>query len=939
MRTILAILLLVAFTGCSAMAQERIAVNEAGMLTIRTPGKGEMPCSLFVHHDDWVWRGAEQLRRPAENRWSGVIAKREEDGPGSISFVQTVERVARGVRVEYEFTRQGEMDLRQGVILAVVFPYPDFRGRQIVFTHGPPADTDRNFRAAARGCTVNLSETEALQIEFGQATRFTTWISEDRSFSLNVRLAPRDMGDAAKAVLTLRLVPAVREVRPWVARPQRAPLTLAGVTADRQVVGLYEPVEFTLELSATYENPFDPEQVAVDATVTTPSGRTERVPGFYCQGFEAEYENGEELLSLDGEPTWKVRYTPREVGAYSVAFEARDGSGRAASPPLSFRCAQSGAGGFARLSSAQDSAPIYFRLDNGESLFLIGHNVTGYPINVDEVFRRMAAGGENYTRFWMHSGAFGLEWALPVGHYREQRAWQLDRTLESARQHGIYLMLCFDTHQDVQGRNWESNPYNAARGGPCEGVMDIFRSEEAGSLYRKRLRYIIARWGYHPNVLCWEFVNEIEGWAGAEENKELLADWHAEMARFIRENDPFDHPITTSQWTTEGWPELWGLPEMQFVQSHYYANNMWADMAGDVERICRQKLEDYPRKLHLFGEYGIASGAGTRRMDPAGIHLHNGNWAALMAGCASNPVSWWHDSYIHAVDLYRVYRGLADFVEGEPLAERAWRPADVHSVAYVRPLKDIFFTDLQFRGSKGSWTAPIPEGTRFVVRRDGTVENLDELQDLLHGQGHADLRSPFVFEVDCRRPCRFSVNVGTVSAGGVLEFEMDGRMVATFELPTGEGLGKESRWQEQWDIWQTDYDEAHGIDVPAGRHTIKLENQGKDWVQINYFRLEDYVTNERPPLRVLGIAADDRALLWAQNGAHTWFNVREGNPMPPVEPTVVRLDGFADGRWQVEFWDTVAGEVVARKEAPAEDGRLELELPAIETDIALKLTR
>ncbi|MCK4284466.1 MAG: DUF5060 domain-containing protein, partial [Candidatus Brocadiae bacterium] len=429
MRTILAILLLVAFTGCSAMAQERIAVNEAGMLTIRTPGKGEMPCSLFVHHDDWVWRGAEQLRRPAENRWSGVIAKREEDGPGSISFVQTVERVARGVRVEYEFTRQGEMDLRQGVILAVVFPYPDYRGRQIVFTHGPPADTDRNFRAAARGCTVNLSETEALQIEFGQATRFTTWISEDRSFSLNVRLAPRDMGDAAKAVLTLRLVPAVREVRPWVARPQRAPLTLAGVTADRQVVGLYEPVEFTLELSATYENPFDPEQVAVDATVTTPSGRTERVPGFYCQGFEAEYENGEELLSLDGEPTWKVRYTPREVGAYSVAFEARDGSGRAASPPLSFRCAQSGAGGFARLSSAQDSAPIYFRLDNGESLFLIGHNVTGYPINVDEVFRRMAAGGENYTRFWMHSGAFGLEWALPVGHYREQRAWQLDRTL------------------------------------------------------------------------------------------------------------------------------------------------------------------------------------------------------------------------------------------------------------------------------------------------------------------------------------------------------------------------------------------------------------------------------------------------------------------------------------------------------------------------------
>ncbi|KPK62688.1 MAG: hypothetical protein AMK73_05790, partial [Planctomycetes bacterium SM23_32] len=102
---------------------------------------------------------------------------------------------------------------------------------------------------------------------------------------------------------------------------------------------------------------------------------------------------------------------------------------------------------------------------------------------------------------------------------------------------------------------------------------------------------------------------------------------------------------------------------------------------------------------------------------------------------------------------------------------------------------------------------------------------------------------------------------------------------------------------------------------------------------------EDYVTNEKPPLRVLGMASDDRALLWAQNKAHTWFNVRERRPMPPVEATRVTLNGFADGRWGVEFWDTVAGQVTATAAAQASGGTLALELPAVATDLAVKLLR
>lgn len=937
MKVALVIVVAVSVLAAQCSAAGQLGVADDGSLDVVVPGKEVISSTLFVHYGRWVYRSAEQVTRTGAQSWSGVITKREQDGPGGIRFTQTALRDGDALRLEFAFERDGEMDLRRGVMVAIHFPYPDFAGGGIVFSHGPPASTSRMFEVAARSCTVNLSETEALEISCPRANKFSTWISES-SFSLNVQVSPREFDRAATGSVTLRLVPAARAVDSWKARPQNQPLRLGGARADRQTVGRYAPIEFTLDLSATYENPFDPDQVRVEATFRTPSGATERLPGFYYQPFSAEYENGYELLSAAGDPAWKVRYTPRETGNYRVTFRARDAGGEVSSDPVSFRCVESKEPGFIRISDRRRSGPRYFGFDEGGTLFLIGHNVTTYAADLDDVFRKMSAGGENYTRFWMWSRGLGLELGLPVGHYRMAEAWRLDRTLELARRHGVYLMLCLDTHQDFIG-GWRSNPYNAAVGGPCEEVMDFFTNEDARSLYKKRLRYLVARWGHHPNLLCWEFGNEMEGWPGAQQNRELVARWHAEMARFVGELDPFDHPITSSLWTTEGWPELWNLPEMEFVQSHFYSNNRWADMAGDVAAICKQKLADYPEKLHVFGEYGVSSGAGTRQMDPGGIHLHNGNWAALMSGCASNPVSWWHDSYIDPLDLYRVYRGIARFVEGERLADRAWQPVEVESIAYAKPLAQVIYTDLQFRGARGSWTAAIPEGTRFVVRRDGSVENINELQDLLHGRGHPDLRSPFVFEVDCRRPCRFSVHVGTVSSGGVLDFQVDGQTVRTVELPTGEDLGRESEWQEQWSIWQTRYDEPFAIEVPAGRHTIKLENHGNDWVQINYFRLEDYVTNERPPLRVLGLVSHDRALLWAQSKAHTWFNAREGNPMPPVEATVAQLKGFAEGRWQVEFWDTVKGEVVAESAATAKDGLLELELPAVETDLALKLSR
>jgi hypothetical protein len=934
--TRLCLLLALVLSGTAALAYaDDVAIGGDGQPVLAVAGHQPVTGTLFIHYGRWVYRNAGALRPDGNGGWVGSVSVQPEDGAGTIRIVLRSRPVEGGVRLEYEFTPEGTIDLRRGVQLALRFAYPDYAGRAVTFSHGPAASTDRNFNVAARSCSVNLTDDEALRISLDRATRFTTYIGESRDFSLNVELTPSTLDEPVRTAVELRAVPAVTEVPSWRAQPSEQPLALRGVEADRATVGRFETVEFTLDMSATYENPYDPDQVAVNAVIVTPSGARERVAGFYCQGFDAEYENGAELLAISGPPQWKVRYTPREPGSYRATFAGTDRSGTTPARELTFRCVESAEPGFLRISDGNGAGPRYFRDDRGESVFLIGHNVTTYQPDLDEVFGLMKGGGENYTRFWMYSAALGLQWGLPVGEYRAQEAWRLDHLLDLAHRHGIHIMLCLDTHQDFRN-NWDANPYNAANGGPCEEVMDFFRSPEARRIYEKRLRYVVARWGSHPNVMCWEFGNEMEGWIGAQENREDVARWHADMARVLAGLDPYDHPITSSLWTTEGWPELWDLPEMDFVQTHYYANNLWADMAGDVASICRQKRRDWPDKLHVFGEYGVDYRGGTAAVDPGGINLHNGNWAALMTGSASDPVSWWHGDYIHPLGLYRVYRGLAAFVAGEPLADREWKPVEVASVAYVRP-PALRYKDFRFSGHASAWEAPIPDGTVFTVNREGDVANLDDLPDLIHGQSHRDLQRPFVFEVDALGPTRFGVRVGRVSAGGVLEFRVDGEPVRTVNLPTGEDVGEQNAWREQWQLWESTYNRTYEVDVPAGRHIIELHNTGRDWVTIDFIQLADYVTNERPPLRVLGQVTGDRAMLWVQNTEHTWFNAREGRPIPPVEPTAVVLRGFADGRWTVETWDTVTGEALSLLMVRAAAGELRLPLPEIATDLAMKL--
>ncbi len=58
-------------------------------------------------------------------------------------------------------------------------------------------------------------------------------------------------------------------------------LAISEVSVGKTPVARYETVEITFRMQGQWQNPFDPEEVRVDAVFTAPDGARTTVPGFF----------------------------------------------------------------------------------------------------------------------------------------------------------------------------------------------------------------------------------------------------------------------------------------------------------------------------------------------------------------------------------------------------------------------------------------------------------------------------------------------------------------------------------------------------------------------------------------------------------------------------------------------------------------------------------
>lgn len=728
------------------------------------------------------------------------------------------------------------------------------------------------------------------------------------------------------------------------------PLRVGAVTTDRDSAPVWDLILLRVDLEATYDNPFDSDQISVDAKVTPEDAEPWVVPCVLVQPFTRTLADGAERLSPGGPAEWQARLSFKTPGTYNVVISATDVSGSAESAPVTLTITEapspnplpkgeaSRAGGSSGLIRRSADDHRYFVTASGESFFLSGANVcwgnAAGTYSYDTWLPHYAEAGCNFFRAWLSPAWFTFGMNDKEGGFDRinlGNAWRLDYVLDVADAHGLYAMLCIDSFNILRSNKgqygaWEDSPYWRENGGPLENSNEYFTNETMLNAYRDRLRYLVGRYGWRANVFAWEFWNEVD--IIDHYRSEEVTAWHRDMANHLRAIDPWDHLITTSFARPPGDPAIDTLPEMDFVQTHHYGAS---DMAAVLDDDRRNKAAA-AMKPHFHGEFGIShSGQTTAEVDPAGIHLHNALWSSVGQEHAGTPMTWWWDSYVEPQNMYPVLAAFNRWTAGfDFIAQKPRRIAA--RIAYAPGTLPRDPDDALVRPDKASWDpAPFNQPMTARVSRDGVLTSDLSLSRLSHGRrNHPDLHNPVTFELDAPEQATFGVRVDGVSGhgGAALEIRVDGEVALQKEFADTDNVT---------DTMQQ-YDGVYEVPLTPGAHTVVVENTGNDWFYVAY--VIPWLQGE-PPLRVYGLQGETQALVWVQNRAHRWSAAtKEGFAPVAVEGATLQLNAWPEGRWQIERWDTVKGACVETAEAAAgNDGELAIALPPVAWDAAYRVLR
>jgi hypothetical protein len=492
-------------------------------------------------------------------------------------------------------------------------------------------------------------------------------------------------GNAANPIITPTTVPTIAADLP----------SISVVAPDRTELPRYESLELSVALKAKYANPYDLRQVSLDGLFSGPGGLQMQVPGFW-----------------DGEATWKVRFTPPQVGEWNYHLTVKDVRGISQPYNGKFVVTASELHGWLQAGNWVDPtySGHYLVYQDGTPFYGIGFcdavNILSDGFSMDQgvgLFTKMKAAGDNYVVWWPLWNNSPV--SSSYDDYSVVNLKVIDMVVADAQKKGIFLVFTiwdhYELRDDTHPGNWGTGHWSTNGFNKLGDLKSFFMSPEAWAWQENFYRYIIARWGYSPAIGMWQTVSEINGTNAYEQTDP----WHEKVNTYFVTNDPYRHPTTASKsggGKDIPWPE--GHQVMDAPQVHIY------DPLNDNPVGAAQVLAEWTttmwneaEKPNWVGEFGDQK---TRYSNFPEL-FHNSIWAALASGAAMTPAAWnFNNSFADLMPYMSADNSrLAQFVTGLPLAQ--WNPS---------PLQ-ISSSDPQVRG----WGMAGKDGGLFWVQ-DFTME-------------------------------------------------------------------------------------------------------------------------------------------------------------------------------------------------------------------------
>lgn len=703
---------------------------------------------------------------------------------------------------------------------------------------------------------------------------------------------------------------------------------------------LYIPISFTVSITPSlYSNPFDSNDIELLGIFNSPSGEQVVIPGFWMQPYEDRCQRPCELEDLQpkGQPIWQIRFTPQEVGMWSYTLQVRDNTAIVDTQQGDFEVVESNHNGFVRVGPNKR----YFQFQNGDPYFPIGHNLNwswdgaGGLITYLSWLEELHDAGGNYARLFIDVPWFiGLEWDAPAGDYRAAQAdaARLDIILAAAADYNIELQLVLLWHQSLRSytgvpvlipenpprpdtsMDWSNHSYSILNGGPMSGPAVFFLNEQAKELFRRRLRYVVARWGYSPQIFAWEIVDRIDRIGGYEPTAADI--WLRDTASYLRQIDQQGHLITAGSLNYD--PVIAGNPLLDFSESQFYQRRPieeTTDQVVGVLDVIRRNLQSSPTPT-LLVDYSLNPWFEPIADDPQGIHFQNTLWASTLSGAGGGAISAWWDTYVIPQDLQQHYKVLNTFISGIDWPNLDFQPAE----AGLLGENPAAYTSVRIDNFNRQFTAAPIEDIVHYITPDGVFPGIENVSSFLYGNLYnIRLRRAQSYRVALPIDTYLEVSTRAVSpqAGATLTIVIDEQSAVELDLNSDNASVRVR------------------VPLAAGEHTITLDNIGDDWLELDYIEIGNLIA----PARAITLrdSTSGVALAWLQHRDFTWDKVAAG---VAVEPILFRyrLDKMPPGLYLVEVWNPVAGTALGEQLLTVgDDGVLSVELLPMDQELAIRM--